>query len=160
MKRIVLSIAAMVLTASAGDLLADPWQKSVDASLTLTQNAYSDNWSGGESGSISWLFNSNGIFERQFTTIVNNKNTLKLFFGQTHSQNEETKHWSKPVKSTDRIDLETVFRFTTGMFFDPFASARIETQFIDQRDPANERVLNPVLFTESFGAAKVITKTP
>jgi hypothetical protein len=158
MKRVVV-IAVAVLAAWAGDLLADPWQKSIDANLTLTQNAYSDNWAGGESGSISWLFNSNAIFERQLATWVNNKNTLKLFFGQTHSQNEETKHWSKPLKSTDRIDFETVFRFTMGKLFDPFASGRIESQFIDQSDPANERVFNPVLFTESFGVAKVLTKT-
>ena len=158
MKRIVLVAAALVF-ASSGSLQADPWKKSVDANITMTQNAYSDNWSGGEVGSISWVFNSNSVFERQLNPKINTKNTLKLFFGQTHSQNENTKHWAKPFKSTDRIDFETVWRFTLGGFVDPFASGRIESEFLDQRDRANERYINPVLFTESFGIAKVLSKS-
>ncbi len=158
MKRIVLAAIA-VFVASNGVLHADPWKKSVDANLTMTQNAYSDNWSGGEVGSISWVFNSNSLFERQLNPKLNTRNTLKLFFGQTHTQNEETKHWARPFKSTDRIDFETVWRCTLGGFVDPFASGRIESQFLDQRDRANERFVNPVLFTESFGVAKVLAKS-
>jgi len=158
MKRIVLLAAAAVILTS-GLLRADPWTKSIDANLTMTQNAYSDNWSGGEVGSISWVFNSNSLFERQLNAKMLTRNTLKLFFGQTHSQNEETKEWARPFKSTDRIDFESVFRFTLGKVVDPFASVRIETQFLDQRDRANERYVNPVLFTESFGVAKVLAKS-
>jgi hypothetical protein len=143
---------------SIGAPRADPWQKSVDANLTLTQNAFSDSWIGGEAGSLSWTFNSNSVFERQFSPRLNNKNTLVLFFGQTHSEDRETKKWAKPVTSTDRIDFETVFRLTLDRFVDPFASGRIETEFLDQSDPANERALNPILFTESFGVAKVLSK--
>ena len=157
MNRIVI-LAATILMTSVGAPRADPWQKSIDANLTLTQNAYSDSWAGGEAGSLSWTFNSNSVFERQFTPRLNNKNTLVLFFGQTYAQNRETKKWAKPVTSTDRIDFETVFRFTLNRFVDPYASGRIETEFIDQSDSANERALNPVLFTESFGVAKVLTK--
>jgi hypothetical protein len=158
MKRAVF-IATIVVAASAGVLRADPWQKTVDANLNLTQNAYSNNWIGGEAGSVSWMFNSNALFERQFGARINSRNTLKLFFGQTHSQDEKTKSWLKPLKTTDRIDFETVFRFTTGRLVDPYASGRMESQFIDQSDPSNERPINPILFTESLGAAKVITKT-
>jgi len=151
-------IAATAFFASSTGVYAGTWQKSIDANLTMTQNAYSDNWSGGEVGSLSWVFNSNSLFERELSPKVNTKNTLKLFFGQTHSQNGDTKAWERPFKSTDRIDFETVFRFTLGRFVDPYASGRIESQFIDQRDRANERFINPVLFTESFGIAKVLTK--
>ncbi len=158
MKRIVL-LAAASCFACSGVLHADPWKKSIDANLTLTQNAYSDNWSGGELGSISWVFNSNSLFERQLNPKLNTRNALKLFFGQTHSQNEDTKHWARPFKSTDRIDFETLFRFTLGGFVDPFASGRVESQFLDQRDRANERYVNPVLFTESFGVAKTFVKS-
>jgi hypothetical protein len=158
MKRIVL-LAMAAFIASSGVLRADPWKKSVNANLTMTQNAYSDNWSGGEVGSISWVFNSNSLFERQVSPKLNTRNTLKLFFGQTHSQSEETKQWARPFKSTDRIDFETVLRFTLGGFVDPFASGRIESQFLDQRDRANERSVNPVLFTESFGVAKTLAKS-
>jgi hypothetical protein len=139
-KRIVL-VAAM-LAASSGILRADLWTKSVDANLTLTQSAYSDNWSGGQVGSLAWVFNSNSLFERQVNPKLHTRNTLKLFFGQTHSQDATTKEWTRPFKSSDRIDFETVFRFTLGRFVDPFASARIESQFLDQRNPANERYVN------------------
>jgi hypothetical protein len=157
MKRIVL-VAAM-LAVSSGALRADPWTKSVDVNLTMTQSAYTDNWAGGAVGSLTWVFNSNSLFERQVNPKLHTRNTLKLFFGQTHSQDETTNDWSRPFKSTDRIDLESVLRLTLGGFVDPYASLRIESQFLDQRDPANERYVNPALFTESFGVAKVFTKS-
>jgi hypothetical protein len=158
MRRIGVAVCVL-LVVSSGILHADPWNKSVDANVTMAQNAYSDNWTGGEVGSIAWVFNSNSMFERQLTPKLHTHNTLKLFFGQTHSQNEETKHWAKPFKSTDRIDLESVLRVTLGLVVDPFASLRIESQFLDQRVRANERYVNPVLFTESFGIAKVLSKS-
>ena len=64
--------------------------KSVDANLTLTQNAYSSNWAGTEVGVISWTFNSNSILEKQVSEKLNNKNTLKLAFGQTINQDITT----------------------------------------------------------------------
>ena len=139
-------------------VFAQTWNVSVDANLTLTQNAYSNNWVGGESGALSWTFNSNSFAEKQLHEKVYNKNTLKLFFGQTHNQNMATKRWAKPVKSTDLIDFESVFRFTLGGFTEPFAAGRVETQFLDASEPENERFLNPVTFTESLGIAKVLVK--
>jgi hypothetical protein len=127
----------------------------MDASLMLTQNSYSDNWVGGEAGSISWAFNLNGLAEKQLSPKMHNKNTLKLSFGQTHSQSVETKEWAKPVKSTDLIDFESVLRFTLGAFVDPFVSFRFESQFLDQSDPTKDRMFNPMTFTESAGIAKI-----
>jgi hypothetical protein len=132
---------------------ADPWTTSADANLTLTENAYSDNWEGGEAGALSWVFNANGLAERQLHHRVHNRNTLKLAFGQVHTQVGETDTWSKPEKSTDLIELETVFRFTLGGFVDPFASGRLESQFLDASDPAEDRLFNPLTLTESFGLA-------
>ena len=157
MKRLI-AACALIACALCGPLAADPWKASLDANLTMTQNAYSDNWVGGEVGSLAWVFNSNSLAERQYNPKLNHKSTLKLFFGQTHNQDKETKTWGRPVKSTDRIDFETVFRFTLGAFVDPFAAARMESQFLDASDSANERLVNPVLFTESFGVARVLTK--
>jgi len=150
--------AFILILVSSSASIADPWTKSVDANLTMTQNAYSDNWIGGEAGTLSWVFNSNSLFERRLNPTINTKNTLKLFFGQTHSQDRDTKNWEKPLKSTDRIDFETVLRFTFGGFVDPYASGRIESQFLDQSDRLHGHLVNPVLFTESFGIAKVLTK--
>ena len=65
---------------------AEPWTASVDANITMTQYSYTDNWAGGEAGAMAWTFFSNSLAEKQITDIVNNKNTLKLLFGQNHNQ--------------------------------------------------------------------------
>ena len=137
MKRVfVIVVVGLILSTQAS---AEPWTLSADANLILTQNAYSDNWVGGESGAISWTFNSNWLAERQLNPKIHTKNTLKLLFGQTHNQDVETRDWAKPVKSTDLIDFESVLRFTLGAFVDPYAGFRIETQFLDQSDPELDR---------------------
>ena len=43
-------VVLFVLSSVAGNLYAESWNLSVDASLTLTQNTYSDNRAGGEGG--------------------------------------------------------------------------------------------------------------
>ena len=158
MKRLAI-LAIICLAASplfAGE--AQPWKLSVDANLTFTQNNYSDNWAGGEAGAISWAFNSNSLAEKQLSSKLFNKNTLKLLFGQTHNQDAESNRWSKPVKSTDLVDFESVMRFTLGAWVDPYVGARIETQFYDAGDITNKRYLNPATFTESAGIARVFIK--
>jgi len=152
---IVLSIAFVL------PVFAEPWNKSVDANLTLTQNAYSNNWAGTEVGVLSGVFNSNSLFEKQISTKVNNKNTFKLAFGQTTNQikvNDSLKKWSSPVKSSDLIDFESLLRFTLGVLVDPFIDGRIETQFIDMRDTIKNHPINPIKFTESFGIARTLAK--
>ncbi len=148
----------LIVVAFTVSLYAEPWAVSVDANLTLTQNAYSDNWAGSESGSISWAANMNSRAEKQLSSTLHNKNELRLAYGQTYNQNAETNEWSDAVTSTDLIDFESIVRMTLGVFVDPYASGRIETQFIDETDPDNDRWFNPVLFTESIGAAKVFFK--
>lgn len=158
MRNLFIVAVTVLAVAVASSIFAEPWTMAVDANLTLTQNAYSDNWVGGEVGAISWTFNSNSLAEKQLYTKVHNKNTLKLSFGQTHNQDKETKAWAKPMKSTDLIEFESVFRFTLGGFVDPFASGRVGSKFLDASDPEKDRFLNPITFTESFGVAKVLIK--
>ncbi|HYW68089.1 MAG TPA: DUF3078 domain-containing protein, partial [bacterium] len=134
------------------------WQVESDVNLTLTQNAYSDNWDGGETGALSWALNSNTLAESQLSDLWNSKNTLKLAFGQTHSQNRETKKWAEPATTTDLIDFESVLRMTHGWAVDPFASVRLESRFLDTSDPAKKRAFNPILLTESVGVARVFIK--
>lgn len=133
---------------------ANPWATVVEASLMTTQNAYSDSWSGGEMGSVSWAANLASSAQRQHSAKVNHRNTAKLAFGQTLSQEEETKRWRVPSKSTDLIDLESMLRLTLGLAVDPFASLRLESQFRDARDPANIRSFNPAVVTASLGVAR------
>jgi len=137
---------------------AEPWSKSIDASLTLTQNTYSDNWKGGESGSANWMFLSNSFLEKQLSSLIHNKNVLKLQFGQTYVQQKETKNWDKPEKSSDLIDFETVFRFSLNSWAEPFASGRLESQFLDSGEANNPVYFNPMTLTQSAGAIKVLVK--
>jgi hypothetical protein len=156
MKGCALLLIMLVLISAA--VHAEQWTLSADVNLTATQSAYSDNWVGGEAGALSWTFNSNWLAEKQLNSKLHTRNTLKLLFGQTHNQDVETKDWAKPVKSTDLIDFESVWRFTLGGIVDPYAGLRIESMFFDQRDPELDRYVNPVKFTESVGIAKVFIK--
>lgn len=158
-------LLVLLVMVCAISLSAEPWNKSADANLTATQNAYSNNWAGTEMGLVSWVFNANGLLEKQLSAKVNNKNTLKLSFGQTINQVEETdtlnnslKKWSSPVKSTDLIDFESILRFTLGVLVDPFIAGRIETQVLDMSDATKYLAINPIKFTESFGIARTLAK--
>ncbi len=149
----ILVLAFVPLTA-----VGEGWKMLSETSVMLTQNAYSDNWAGEETGSISWVFNSKTILEKQLHGRVNNKNTFKFSFGQTHNQKRDTKIWERPVKSTDLIDTETLFRFAIGFLVDPFASGRLESQFLDRSDALKARYVNPSRITESLGLARVFVK--
>ncbi|MBT7618850.1 MAG: DUF3078 domain-containing protein, partial [Calditrichaeota bacterium] len=138
---------------------AEPWDFSVDVSLMSTQSAYSDNWAGSETGSLIWTFNTNAIAQKAISPVVYNKNTLKLSYGQTHNQDGMTEKWQSPSKSTDLIDFESVFTFTLGGWADPFASARLESQFFSGGDNLVEStVFNPLKFSETAGVAKTLLK--
>lgn len=137
-------------------LNATDWNVKGDFSLTMNQNSYSDNWQGEENGSISWVSDVNFLAEKQLTAKIHNKNTIKLAFGQTHEQ-DTTNVWEKPKKTTDLIDFESMFRFTLNSFVDPFASLRLESQFLDESGDETKN-FNPNITTEAFGLAKVFIK--
>jgi len=138
---------------------AEPWKKSMDLNLTLTQNSYSDNWAGGEAGNLSWVANANSGFEKQLSEKLSSKTTIKLAFGQTHSQNQESKKWAKPTKSTDLIDIESLARFTLKVWVDPYIALRFESQFLDASYPKLKRYVNPKKVTESGGICRQFYKT-
>jgi hypothetical protein len=156
-----LSILALLLPPSAlAQSSADPaaakrdpgaWQPSLEAGFQFTQSAFSDNWAGGDKGTVVWTSILNASLERQFNPRVHWTNTLKLAYGQSQSQNDG-RHWEKPSKSTDRIDLESILRWTLEGPVDPYASGRLESQFQDASDPEGRTLLfNPVLLRESVG---------
>lgn len=137
---------------------SEPWKRSVEANLTVAQTAYTDNWAGSETGNLSWTFNSNSLAKKKLSPHVQTKNTLKLFFGQTHSQDKDTNRWTKPVVSTDEIDFESIFNFTLGGFVDPFMAGQFESRFLDSSDPEKKHYINPMKITESFGIIKYLFK--
>ena len=130
------------------------WKKTLVVDLTTTQTAYSDSWVGGEAGSVNWVSNLNGAAERQVSPKFDLRSTLKMSFGQTLTQNPDTKEWAKPVKSTDLIDWETLGRFTLHGWVDPYLALRLETQFYDGRNPDKKLYFSPLKLTESAGIAR------
>jgi len=130
------------------------WKKSLVVDLTTTQTSYSDSWDGGEAGSVNWVGNLNGSAEKQLKEWFNFQSTLKLSFGQTLTQDAETKKWSKPKKSTDLIDWENVGRFTLHKLIDPYAAFRLESQFMNSKVPAKKLYLTPMKLTESAGVSR------
>lgn len=137
---------------------AAPWAVTIGSSITVNQSAYSNNWAGGETGSLTWALMSNNTANKPLSPLVNNNNTLKLYYGQTHTQDKATHHWRVPQKSTDLIFLESVFLFNLHRYFDPFVSGRVETFFTDQRDSTKTWYVNPMTITESAGLARVFLK--
>ncbi|MBI4719989.1 MAG: DUF3078 domain-containing protein [Chitinivibrionia bacterium] len=137
---------------------AEPWKLGMDASVMLSQSAYTNNWIGGEAGAITWVSNLNSTAEKQIFSKVFNKNTLKLAFGQTHKQDKITKDWSRPEKSTDLIDFESTFRFTLGSFVEPIVAFRALSQFLDYGANMEKKYINPTILTETAGIAKVFIK--
>ncbi|NQV17885.1 MAG: DUF3078 domain-containing protein [Armatimonadetes bacterium] len=162
MNKIGIFISIFLLLSSF--IQAEEWIKEGNISLSLNQNAYSDNWAGDENGSISWVFNADFLAEKQLNPKLHNKNTLKIAYGQTHSQSIDSnneKVWEEPEKTTDLFDLESVLRFTLNTVVDPYISGRIESNFMDEGDEAlgvNAKLYNPIIITEGFGAAKILLK--
>ncbi len=130
------------------------WKKSLILDFTTAQSSYTNSWVGGESGSLNWVGNVNGTAERQAKPWLNYRTTLKMSFGQTLSQDERTREWTKPRKSTDLIDWEHLGRFTTNKFVDPYAALRLETQFYTQFGNDTKAYLRPLKLTESAGLAR------
>jgi len=147
----------IVLVFFAALAAAVPWNLAVDANLTLSQNAYTDNWGGGATGLLAYAINTNALAEKQLNEKMNSRNTAKLAFGQTSTQ--DTNHtWGALVKSTDEINFESVLRFTLGFVVDPFASAQLQSQFWDKSDALLSRYFNPLVLNEGLGVARQIVK--
>jgi hypothetical protein len=144
-------------------LVVGKWYPSLEAGLAFTQGTYTNNWTGGDKGSIVWTAIANGSLESQLSEKANWRNTLKLAFGQTHQQKANAtgaRHWELPQKSTDLIDFESLMRLTLGGFVDPFASLAFQSQFQDATDTGGRKLsFNPMQFKESAGIAKKILDT-
>ncbi|MFP4163204.1 MAG: DUF3078 domain-containing protein [Chitinispirillaceae bacterium] len=148
-------ILIISFSASAG---VSPWRLSSKTELTFSLNSYSESWKGKESGSLLWVAQFKGLASKQLSERLHNENTLKLAFGQTRIQDEETKKWSAPRKSKDHIDFQSVLHLKLSDLGDPFLSLKVVSQFYDTRNKDNIRFANPVTATKSFGLAKELIK--
>lgn len=159
---IILAVAATAAAQSSAvnvdSVIALRWQKSMVLDIQMSQTAYSDSWTGGEAGTFSWVSNLNARAERRFSHKFNLKSTLKLSYGQTSTQDEESKSWSKPKKSTDLIDWENVATFPLNLLVDPYLAVRLESQFLDASYQPKKRYLSPLKLTYSTGVARSFFK--
>ena len=148
--------------ARAGDLpTPGPWTYEMVGGITLTESAFSDNWSGGDGGSVNWVVHGVLDAKRQVSSKFNWSSELQLAYGQTSAQsadpaNPNRQKWSAPDKTTDLIMFESVGRFTLGKFVDPYLSFRLDSQFLDESDPLGKLEFNPVKLTETMGIARVL----
>ncbi len=135
------------------------WYPELEGGLNLTQSAYSDNWAGGDKGSIVWTLIANARAENKLSEKMHWDNTLKLAFGQTHGQSTDDRggrSWDRPEKSTDLIDFESLMRFTLGSPIDPFVAVGVSSQFQDASDELGRNIsFNPITISETVGIAHV-----
>lgn len=155
----ILALTLMMALPSFAEELtpADGWQKNFEMGLNILQSSYSNNWNGGEKGSIVWAARFDGQMEKQLSDLTNWRNTLKLVYGQTHNQDRvgDELVWRRPSKSDDTIDFESLFRFTPDTWVDPFISMSFTSMFRDLTDPAGRALnLNPLTFKETAGLAR------
>ncbi len=134
------------------------WQKEIVLGVDMLQSTYSNNWNGGEKGSIVWAGKIDAYLEKQFSARTNWRNTMKLAYGQTHNQDRDASDnlfWKKPDKTDDIIDIESMFRFTPESGWDPFVAFNFTSLFEDISD-ADDRPLNfnPMTFKESAGISR------
>lgn len=158
MYKTTITIIALVLLVAAATHPADStavgWKKTLVLDVTTTQTAYSDSWVGGEAGSLNWVSNLSGTAEKQISPKLNYRSILKLSFGQTVTQDDSTKRWSKPKKSTDLIDWDNLGRLTLESFVDPYIAFRLESQFAFKLSEEKTVFFSPIKLTESFGIAR------
>jgi len=159
MRSLLITLVTFTLLLATGVSAQDStqttgWKRSLQLDFTTTQTSYSDSWVGGEAGSVNWVSNLNASAEKALKPWLDFSSKLKLSFGQTLSQDAETKDWKKPAKSTDLIDWENVGRFTLEKLIDPYVALRVESQFLDATVPAKKLYLNPIKITESAGIAR------
>jgi hypothetical protein len=162
MKKLLLLfvMGAFVFSAQADTTAVNPhpWRLQFETGVGLTQASYSDNWQGGEAGSIIWVAGFLGKAEKQLAPSWFWSNQLKLEFGQSHSQDKETKHWRVPEKSADKIRYDGIVRLTKGWVVDPYGAATFESQFLDASSHLHKRYMNPIDLTEAAGVARDIFK--
>lgn len=136
------------------------WQKEIDLSLNLLQSAYSNNWNGGDKGSVVWNGQFSARLEKQFTERTNWRNLLRLAYGQTHNQDRDgvgaPLYWKKPDKTDDLIDFESMFRWTLASGWDPYVAFHFQSMFEDLSDIEGRSLnFNPLTFKESAGISRM-----
>lgn len=135
------------------------WSSNILVGMDANQLSFNNNWRGGGKGSFTWKVYSKIELKYQKKR-YNWKNTLYGAFGQISVQEE--KHWKVPEKSNDIIDFDSVLRFTTKTFIDPYLAFSMSTQFKPGYDPKTKKLVskfaNPMQLSQSAGIARNLIK--
>ena len=150
--------------ADTSKLAHGDWVVDLRWGLGIAQSGYSNNWKTGDKGSIAWITNLDFEAERQFSESFNLFNVIKLSYGETANQIEDPddptrNKWESPEKTSDQIYGESVGRFSTHKFVDPYLAFRLDSNFSDESDPRGAILFTPVTLKESAGVARVFFKT-
>lgn len=135
------------------------WVNRAKLGLSLTQSSFTQNWTGSEVGTVSWLALGDFAADNQIHLRLKLTNTLVLAFGQTHQQDAARDAWQVPQTSADKIKYEGVGRFTLGRWLDPFVALNIDTRFF-QKVGGTSKSFNPFTIGESAGLARAFYDTP
>ncbi len=155
---LMVSLVVPALAQDEVDKKIGIWQNDVSVSLNMLQSSYSQNWNGGEKGSLNWTGNLDAKFEKQFTELTNWRNILKLAYGQSHKQDRDGNNqlfWEKPDKTDDIIDFESLFRWTPASGWDPYVAFTFKSLFEDLTDEYDRSItFNPISLKESAGISR------
>ncbi len=153
---LIAGVVAPVL--AADDTEIGVWKKEIKLGLNILQSSYSNNWNGGDKGSVVWSGNFDARLENQFSEGTSWRNILKVAYGQSHKQDRDENgalYWEKPDKTDDIIDFESLFRMTPKSGWDPYVSFTFTSMFEDNNDEY-DRILsfNPLTFKEALGISR------
>jgi hypothetical protein len=131
------------------------WFTNTLVGFDANQLSFNSNWKGGGKGSFTWKLYLRSGFDYK-RKAFNWQNSLYCAFGQISLQEQEK--WRSPEKSNDAIDFDSVLRFNTEQFIDPYLSLSMDTQFQNGYDSKTKELVsgffNPLQLTMSAGMAK------
>ncbi len=97
------------------------WKKELVGNLNFTQNTF-DNWKQGGENAWAWQLTINGKWVNDQKN-YNWENTLKINYGKTKVGDAASK------KSTDELNVSSVYTYKMGIYVNPFISFSGLTQF-------------------------------
>lgn len=127
------------------------WTQRAGFELLFNQGYYSANWTGDEKTSGALTASLAHGATRQFTPRLRFEHAADLAFGQQLTRDDSV--WTAS-KSEDKVNFDELLRFTLGFWVDPLLLVQARSQFLDNRDPAVTRWLNPAQFLEAAGVGR------
>lgn len=162
---ILMVLSGLLLTASSRasgqtaqeDTVIYGWRKQVVGTVNLTQASF-DNWQAGGQNTLAWQINLSTDFTLE-SEEFNWANNGKFLLGFAKIEGEEAR------KSTDQINLESVYTQTISKFLNPYVAVTAKSQFLSgfqYSDTSKTKIsefLDPAYFTQSAGFAYRPNKT-